>query len=324
LNAQLTLRRALLTTALSVLLLIPACGGSDTPTGSWFKVKTIIDRQILVGFVWEWETIQEPMRFQGWWVRDNINPGGLTKGVGPIATGLNGVYTVNNARVPAFWTFKSWDGPCNGKLFPFDLPNGTTTVEPAINSGDMVILWCKRENFSDDSAILGTNTIDENNNVVAVGCCNTDTLYADNSTTLHPGDYIHSQDGRFILTLGYTGAAAIYKVDDGTLLWMTAEAGSGASLVMQNDGNLVLYNSGHGAVWYSGTFGNPNSYLIMQNDGNLVVYAASGTALWSSMFGLVGGGGGGGGGRWKDDGNGGCYWDPNDSGPNQCVPQGSH
>ena len=25
-------------------------------------------------------------------------------------------------------------------------------------------------------------------------------------------------------------------------------------------------------------------------------------------------------GRWKDDGNGGCYWDPNDCGPNQCNP----
>lgn len=25
-------------------------------------------------------------------------------------------------------------------------------------------------------------------------------------------------------------------------------------------------------------------------------------------------------GRWKSDGNGGCYWDPNDSGPDQCVP----
>ena len=23
-------------------------------------------------------------------------------------------------------------------------------------------------------------------------------------------------------------------------------------------------------------------------------------------------------GRWKDDGNGGCYFDPDDSGPNQC------
>jgi hypothetical protein len=25
-------------------------------------------------------------------------------------------------------------------------------------------------------------------------------------------------------------------------------------------------------------------------------------------------------GRWKDDGNGGCVFDPNDSGPDQCTP----
>ena len=25
-------------------------------------------------------------------------------------------------------------------------------------------------------------------------------------------------------------------------------------------------------------------------------------------------------GRWKDDGNGGCYFDPEDSGPDQCSP----
>jgi hypothetical protein len=27
-------------------------------------------------------------------------------------------------------------------------------------------------------------------------------------------------------------------------------------------------------------------------------------------------------GRLKDDGFGGCYWEPNDSGPNQCYPNG--
>jgi hypothetical protein len=26
-------------------------------------------------------------------------------------------------------------------------------------------------------------------------------------------------------------------------------------------------------------------------------------------------------GRWKVDGNGGCYWDATDSGPDQCAPQ---
>jgi hypothetical protein len=283
-NAQLTLRRALLTTALSVLLLIPACGGSEVPhEGPWFKVKTLIDRQILVGFVWEWETLQEPAVIQGWWVRDNILAAGLNKGLGPISTGLNGVAMLDNARLPAFWTFKSWDGPCNGKLFPFPLPNGTTTVEPAVNSGDMVQLWCKREMAGDNSGILGIDTIDQNNNVVSVGCCDTDTLYATNSTILHPGDYIHSWDGRFLLTLTYTGAAAIYRVNDGAFLWMTQEAGSGAELAMQDDGNFVLYDSPGGSpVWSSGTAGNPNSYLIMQDDGNLVIYDSMGNPLWAS------------------------------------------
>ena len=27
-------------------------------------------------------------------------------------------------------------------------------------------------------------------------------------------------------------------------------------------------------------------------------------------------------GRFKDDGNGGCFFDPNDDGPNQCTPSG--
>ncbi|MCC9308333.1 hypothetical protein LN042_14750 [Kitasatospora sp. RB6PN24] len=64
-----------------------------------------------------------------------------------------------------------------------------------------------------------------------------------------------------------------------------------SSLVMQADGNLVLYLLGpdgnHGpALWSSGTYGNWGAYAYMQSDGNFVVYrhggpSASG-ALWSS------------------------------------------
>ncbi|WP_175778426.1 protease pro-enzyme activation domain-containing protein [Burkholderia anthina] len=54
-------------------------------------------------------------------------------------------------------------------------------------------------------------------------------------------------------------------------------------LVMQNDGNLVLYNTTRGtAVWNSGTFGNAGAYAAFQTDGNFVVYGASGRALWAS------------------------------------------
>lgn len=54
-------------------------------------------------------------------------------------------------------------------------------------------------------------------------------------------------------------------------------------LVMQGDGNLVLYNTTNGAaVWNSGTYGNAGAYAVFQTDGNFVVYGASGNALWNS------------------------------------------
>ncbi|MFD7639412.1 hypothetical protein ACFV4P_02040 [Kitasatospora sp. NPDC059795] len=63
-------------------------------------------------------------------------------------------------------------------------------------------------------------------------------------------------------------------------------------LVMQTDGNLVLYldnDSGRRgpALWATGSYGNPGAYASMQPDGNFVVYRQdggpdSGGALWSS------------------------------------------
>ncbi|AZQ50323.1 peptidase S53 [Burkholderia cenocepacia] len=54
-------------------------------------------------------------------------------------------------------------------------------------------------------------------------------------------------------------------------------------LVMQGDGNLVLYNTTNGAaVWNSATYGNAGAYAVLQTDGNFVVYGPSGNALWFS------------------------------------------
>jgi hypothetical protein len=58
-----------------------------------------------------------------------------------------------------------------------------------------------------------------------------------------------------------------------------------ARLVMQHDGNLVLYwtpeYSGR-AIYGTGTHGNPGAYLAVQDDGNLVIYSPSGRPLWTS------------------------------------------
>jgi hypothetical protein len=51
---------------------------------------------------------------------------------------------------------------------------------------------------------------------------------------------------------------------------LTNEQGT-ARLIMQGDGNLVLYNHNGKALWSSGTFGNVGDRLEVQTDGNLVV-----------------------------------------------------
>lgn len=52
-------------------------------------------------------------------------------------------------------------------------------------------------------------------------------------------------------------------------------------LVLQPDGNLVIYKDGQ-PIWASSTAGKDVSQLSMQADGNLVIYSKSGTPLWAS------------------------------------------
>ncbi|MFV0460115.1 MAG: N-acetylmuramoyl-L-alanine amidase [Actinomycetales bacterium] len=52
-------------------------------------------------------------------------------------------------------------------------------------------------------------------------------------------------------------------------------------LIMQSDGNLVLYSNG-AATWATGTSGNPGAKAVLQDDRNLVVYSRSGQPLWAS------------------------------------------
>jgi hypothetical protein len=50
---------------------------------------------------------------------------------------------------------------------------------------------------------------------------------------------------------------------------------------MQADGNLVLTGPG-GPVWDTRTPGHPGARLVLQDDGNAVVYAVDGRPLWST------------------------------------------
>ncbi len=67
---------------------------------------------------------------------------------------------------------------------------------------------------------------------------------------------------------------------NGKALWSTRTSGKGANrLVVQSDGNLVLYNNGK-ALWSSRTNGQGTSRLVLQGDGNLVLYKLQGRPTW--------------------------------------------
>lgn len=94
-----------------------------------------------------------------------------------------------------------------------------------------------------------------------------------------PGS-VKSLDGRFNLVLQNDGNLVLYFEGHGAL-WATSTSGAGHKLAMQGDGNLVLYDAASKPAWASNTQNHPGATLAVQNDGNLVVYAGS-TPLWAS------------------------------------------
>jgi hypothetical protein len=64
--------------------------------------------------------------------------------------------------------------------------------------------------------------------------------------------------------------------------WSIYSPSEQLELIMQTDGNLVLYDGAGKALWASGTDHHPGAFATMQTDGNLVVYPPSGHALWAS------------------------------------------
>ena len=96
------------------------------------------------------------------------------------------------------------------------------------------------------------------------------------------GDKLRSGNGDYELVMQGDGNLVLYRRGAGaTALWSTRTDGNaGARAVMQGDGNLVVYASNNRVLWASNTDGGSAS-LVMQDDGNLVIYR-SGRAVWAS------------------------------------------
>jgi hypothetical protein len=100
-------------------------------------------------------------------------------------------------------------------------------------------------------------------------------------TVFRSGEGLLSCDGRFTLLQQDDGNLVLYLNGGGALWHAGTHGNAGASTVMQDDGNLVVYSIYGQPLWYSGTAGHATAALAVQDDGNLVIYDW-GVALWQS------------------------------------------
>ena len=98
-----------------------------------------------------------------------------------------------------------------------------------------------------------------------------------NAAFLQLGDSLTSQNSRYSLVMRADGLVIESDHNTEVMLW---QGDTAFRLVMQADGNLVLYQSDGTPRFNTGTEGNPGTIAVMQDDGNLVLYKSP--AIWAS------------------------------------------
>ena len=112
-------------------------------------------------------------------------------------------------------------------------------------------------------------------------------LLQQSEQALGPNGYLLSANGKYKLILGEDGNLLLFIAKDRTTVWETGTSGSGATeLRMQKDGNLVLYKKDRSApVWATGT--NDGNRIgcraVLEDWGELVLYNPKHEVLWSSL-----------------------------------------
>ncbi len=100
---------------------------------------------------------------------------------------------------------------------------------------------------------------------------------------LAAGQSMPACNGAYTLQHQTDGNVVLYNAASGAPVWSTGTYGQAtAALIIQGDGNLVLYSAAGTPLWSSNTSGQNNAVAVVQDDGNLVVYAAGLRAVWST------------------------------------------
>src|SRR4030042_3752309 len=98
---------------------------------------------------------------------------------------------------------------------------------------------------------------------------------------LKVSEELRSTNGKYTLRMQDDGNLVAYD-SQGKGLWSSDTVGSGAiECIMLGEGNLLLRDKNGRSVWTSHTDGYKNPKLVMQDDGNLVIYNERGIAVWA-------------------------------------------
>src|SRR5262245_22969027 len=91
-----------------------------------------------------------------------------------------------------------------------------------------------------------------------------------------------SKDGSSRLVLQADGNVVLYR-SSGVARWASG-TNNAVSAVMQGDGNFVVLKAGRVPVWSTGSAGPASSayFLVVQDDGNLVIYGPGDSPVWAS------------------------------------------
>jgi hypothetical protein len=109
------------------------------------------------------------------------------------------------------------------------------------------------------------------------------TARLDANQKLNINDTLIPDNNTTTLIMQGDGNLVLYRNDNKVALWSSNTWGKPVtSAIMQGDGNFVCYDNNGVAYWATGTWGHPGSYIILQDDGNLVVYGPNGGPLWAS------------------------------------------
>lgn len=99
-------------------------------------------------------------------------------------------------------------------------------------------------------------------------CNAADTLWT--NQYISNGGYIQSPGGLYTLVMQADGNLVMYR-SDGSVRYVMAN--NGAYAVMQADGNFVEYNSVGTPLWHTHTDNGVQSHLTIQDDGDLVIFS---------------------------------------------------